>query len=74
MRELVKTRAEGEEIAVAEEAPRATKVLDLKSVLESSREQADSTGGTKRKARQSNCARATPTAEPSVCGAVLPIP
>ncbi|CAM5335366.1 hypothetical protein SCHAM137S_02217 [Streptomyces chartreusis] len=74
MRELVKTRAEGEEVAVAEEAPRAPKVLDLKSVLESSREQADSTGGTKRKARQSNCARATPTAERSVCGAVLPIP
>ncbi|GAA3588327.1 Ku protein [Streptomyces osmaniensis] len=57
VRKLVKAKAEGEEIAVAEEAPQGTNVLDLMSVLESSLEQADGTGGTKRKTRQSKSLR-----------------
>ncbi|MGI5413906.1 Ku protein [Streptomyces chartreusis] len=53
VRELVKAKAEGEEIAVAEEAPQGTNVLDLMSVLEDSLEQAGGTGDRERKTRQS---------------------
>ncbi|MEU6304393.1 Ku protein [Streptomyces chartreusis] len=57
VRELVKAKAQGEEIAVAEEAPQGTNVLDLMSVLESSLERAGGTGGTRRKTRQSESGR-----------------
>ncbi|MFC5213769.1 Ku protein [Streptomyces coerulescens] len=40
VRDLVKAKAEGEEVALAEEAPQATNVIDLMSVLESSLDQA----------------------------------
>ncbi|MET8538708.1 Ku protein [Streptomyces sp. NPDC005065] len=40
VRELVQAKAEGQEIAVAEEAPQATNVIDLMSVLQSSLDQA----------------------------------
>ncbi|MFG3081718.1 Ku protein [Streptomyces sp. VNUA74] len=45
VRELVRAKAEGEEIAVAEEAPRATDVVDLMDVLRGSLEQARGAGG-----------------------------
>ncbi|MFD5803763.1 non-homologous end joining protein Ku [Streptomyces sp. NPDC127020] len=45
VRELVRAKAEGEEIAVAEEAPRATDVVDLMDVLRGSLEQAQDAGG-----------------------------
>ncbi|MET9968400.1 Ku protein [Streptomyces sp. NPDC006356] len=45
VRELVKAKAEGEEVAFAEEAPKATNVIDLMTVLETSLEQAGGTGG-----------------------------
>ncbi|MFJ6070624.1 Ku protein [Streptomyces sp. NPDC093065] len=45
VRELVRAKAEGEEVAVAEEAPAATNVVDLMEVLRGSLEQADDTGG-----------------------------
>jgi DNA end-binding protein Ku len=44
VRELVRAKAEGEEVAVAEEAPEATNVVDLMEVLRGSLEQAK--GGT----------------------------
>jgi DNA end-binding protein Ku len=52
VRELVRAKAEGEEVAVAEEAPEATNVVDLMEVLRGSLEQAkggtgDDTGGKK---------------------------
>ncbi|MGP4051209.1 non-homologous end joining protein Ku [Streptomyces sp. 2A115] len=40
VRELVQAKAEGQEIAVAEEAPQATSVIDLTSVLQGSLDQA----------------------------------
>jgi len=40
VRELVQAKAEGQEIAVAEEAPQATNVIDLMSVLQGSLDQA----------------------------------
>ncbi|WP_254395525.1 hypothetical protein [Streptomyces sp. AC512_CC834] len=40
VRELVRAKAEGEEAAVAEEAPQATNVVDLMEVLRGSLEQA----------------------------------
>ncbi|MFJ8273789.1 Ku protein [Streptomyces sp. NPDC094154] len=40
VRELVQAKAEGQEIAVAEEAPQATNVIDLMSVLQDSLDQA----------------------------------
>lgn len=49
VRELVKAKAEGEEIASAEEAPKATNVIDLMTVLETSLEQAGGTGGARGK-------------------------
>ncbi|MFE9702967.1 Ku protein [Streptomyces sp. NPDC005930] len=45
VRELVRAKAEGQEIAVAEEAPRATDVVDLMEVLRGSLEQAQGAGG-----------------------------
>ncbi|GAA2574054.1 MULTISPECIES: non-homologous end joining protein Ku [Streptomyces] len=45
VRELVRAKAEGEEVAVAEEAPRATDVVDLMEVLRGSLDQAKGTGG-----------------------------
>jgi DNA end-binding protein Ku len=45
VRELVRAKAEGEEVAVAEEAPRATDVVDLMEVLRGSLEQARGAGG-----------------------------
>ncbi|MFC8083479.1 Ku protein [Streptomyces sp. NPDC057340] len=52
VRELVRAKAEGEEVAVAEEAPEATNVVDLMEVLRGSLEQAkggksEGTGGKK---------------------------
>ncbi|MFF4911714.1 non-homologous end joining protein Ku [Streptomyces tendae] len=44
VRELVRAKAEGEEIAVAEEAPEATNVVDLMEVLRGSLEQAKGAG------------------------------
>ncbi|MEU9157821.1 Ku protein [Streptomyces sp. NPDC048417] len=44
VRELVQAKAEGQEIAVAEEAPQATNVIDLMSVLQGSLDQARQTG------------------------------
>ncbi|WP_328564328.1 Ku protein [Streptomyces coelicoflavus] len=45
VRELVRAKAEGEEVAVAAEAPAATNVVDLMEVLRGSLEQAKDTGG-----------------------------
>ncbi|MGW5787952.1 non-homologous end joining protein Ku [Streptomyces sp. NPDC003757] len=45
VRELVRAKAEGQEVAVAEEAPRATDVVDLMEVLRGSLEQAQGAGG-----------------------------
>ncbi|MFC7898029.1 Ku protein [Streptomyces sp. NPDC057381] len=44
VRELVRAKAEGEEVAVAREAPQATNVVDLMEVLQGSLEQAKGTG------------------------------
>ncbi|MET8663481.1 Ku protein [Streptomyces tendae] len=46
VRELVRAKAEGEEVAVAEAAPEATNVVDLMEVLRGSLEQAKGAGGT----------------------------
>ncbi|MFD5295095.1 Ku protein [Streptomyces mutabilis] len=45
VRELVRAKAEGEEVTVAEEAPQATNVVDLMEVLQGSLERAKGTGG-----------------------------
>ncbi|CAM5551525.1 Non-homologous end joining protein Ku OS=Streptomyces tendae OX=1932 GN=ku PE=3 SV=1 [Streptomyces tendae] len=45
VRDLVRAKAEGQEVAVAEEAPRATDVVDLMEVLRGSLEQAQGAGG-----------------------------
>ncbi|MFC7815655.1 Ku protein [Streptomyces sp. NPDC057367] len=44
VRELVRAKAEGEEVAVAQEAPQATNVVDLMEVLQGSLEQAKGAG------------------------------
>ncbi|WP_151476100.1 hypothetical protein [Streptomyces albicerus] len=44
VRELVRARAAGEEIAAAEEPPTATNVIDLTEILQSSLDQARGTG------------------------------
>lgn len=44
VRELVKAKAEGREIEAAEQAPKATNVVDLMTVLENSLDQARGTG------------------------------
>ncbi|MFJ8146433.1 Ku protein [Streptomyces sp. NPDC096048] len=51
VRELVRAKAEGKEVAVAEEAPRATNVVDLMEVLQGSLEQAKGTGGSQAPAK-----------------------
>ncbi|MET7326202.1 Ku protein [Streptomyces sp. NPDC005549] len=61
VRELVRAKAEGAEIAVAEEAPEATNVVDLMEVLRGSLEQAkggkgDDTGAKKRSAPRKKAA------------------
>jgi DNA end-binding protein Ku len=61
VRELVRAKAEGEEVAVAEEAPEATNVVDLMEVLRGSLEQAkggtgDDTGSKKRSAPRKKAA------------------
>ncbi|MEW2263413.1 Ku protein [Streptomyces sp. NPDC047853] len=45
VRELVRAKAEGQEVAVAEEAPPATNVVDLMEALRGSLEQAGGSGG-----------------------------
>lgn len=45
VRELVRAKAEGKEVAVAEEAPAATNVIDLMEVLQGSLDRARGTGG-----------------------------
>ncbi|MBH5134953.1 MULTISPECIES: Ku protein [unclassified Streptomyces] len=51
VRELVRAKAEGQEVAVAEEAPEATNVVDLMEVLRGSLEQAKDAGGKQAAAR-----------------------
>ncbi|MCQ4200432.1 Ku protein [Streptomyces coelicoflavus] len=51
VRELVRAKAEGREVAVAEEAPEATNVVDLMEVLRGSLEQAKGAGGKQAAAR-----------------------
>lgn len=51
VRELVRAKAEGQEVAVAEEAPEATNVVDLMEVLRGSLEQAKDSGGKQAAAR-----------------------
>lgn len=48
VRELVRAKAEGQEIAAAEEAPQATNVVDLLAVLEGSLDQAQRAGSRER--------------------------
>ncbi|WP_328868900.1 Ku protein [Streptomyces sp. NBC_00287] len=45
VRELVRAKAEGKEVALAEEAPKATNVIDLMEALEGSLERARGAGG-----------------------------
>ncbi|MFD4413198.1 Ku protein [Streptomyces sp. NPDC058476] len=58
VRELVQAKAEGQEIAVAEEAPQATNVIDLMSVLQGSLDQARQTG--QKKAAEPQQTKKTP--------------
>ncbi|MFF1707134.1 Ku protein [Streptomyces sp. NPDC058252] len=58
VRELVQAKAEGQEIAVAEEAPQATNVIDLMSVLQGSLDQARQTG--QKKAAEPRQTKKTP--------------
>ncbi|MFH8444980.1 Ku protein [Streptomyces sp. NPDC018026] len=63
VRELVRAKAEGEEVAVAEEAPGATNVVDLMEVLRGSLEQAKGTGtGTGTGGKRSAASRKKATA------------
>ncbi|MFJ8593509.1 Ku protein [Streptomyces sp. NPDC093598] len=60
VRELVKAKAEGQEVAAAEEAPAATDVVDLMQALQGSIDQArGSQKSTRPKAKQSELARRT---------------
>ncbi|ANB10204.1 DNA repair protein [Streptomyces ambofaciens] len=67
VRELVRAKAEGTEIAVAEEAPGATNVVDLMEALRGSLEQAGGEGGQPpdegRKGDRSSAARKRSSAE-----------
>ncbi|MDT9695278.1 Ku protein [Streptomyces sp. P17] len=49
VRELVRAKAEGKEVALAEEAPEATNVIDLMEALEGSLERARGAGGAGRR-------------------------
>ncbi|MDG9723166.1 non-homologous end joining protein Ku [Streptomyces sp. DH41] len=62
VRELVRAKAEGEEVAVAEEAPRATDVVDLMEVLRGSLEQASGTGGKRSPAKAGSAGGKQPSA------------
>ncbi|GAA3968880.1 Ku protein [Streptomyces marokkonensis] len=62
VRELVRAKAEGEEVAVAEEAPRATNVVDLMEVLRGSLEQARGTDGKQSPARAADAGGKQPSA------------
>ncbi|MEU6447133.1 Ku protein [Streptomyces sp. NPDC046979] len=64
VRELVRAKAEGEEIAVAEEAPRATDVVDLMDVLRGSLEQARGGGGKRPSAPRKKAAAPSRGARP----------
>ncbi|MDQ0408190.1 Ku protein [Streptomyces sp. NBC_01723] len=64
VRELVRAKAEGEEIAVAEEAPRATDVVDLMDVLRGSLEQARGAGGKRPSAPRKKAAAPSRGARP----------
>lgn len=64
VRELVRAKAEGEEIAVAEEAPRATDVVDLMDVLRGSLEQARGEGGKRPSASRKKAAAPSRGARP----------
>ncbi|MEU6587808.1 Ku protein [Streptomyces sp. NPDC046881] len=75
VRELVKAKAEGEEIAVAEEPPEATNVIDLMKVLEGSLQAArtgrggkEPAAGRKGKAAPRKAAARTSTAGTSTAG------
>ncbi|MFB7091570.1 Ku protein [Streptomyces sp. NPDC056296] len=62
VRELVRAKAEGKEVAVAEEAPRATNVVDLMEVLQGSLEQAKGTGGSQAPAKAKGAGGKRPSA------------
>lgn len=64
VRELVRAKAEGKEVAVAEEAPRATNVVDLMEVLRGSLEQAKGAGGRKSPAPRKKAAAPSRKAPP----------
>ncbi|MBD0421968.1 Ku protein [Streptomyces sp. TRM S81-3] len=61
VRELVRAKAEGKEVAVAEEAPAATNVIDLMEVLQGSLDRARGAGGGERPStgRKTPAGRAT---------------
>jgi DNA end-binding protein Ku len=60
VRELVQAKAEGQEVAVAEEAPQATNVVDLMEALQGSLEKTRSAGGKKPAASRKKTATRTP--------------
>lgn len=60
VRELVQAKAEGQEVAVAEEAPQATNVVDLMEALQGSLERTRSAGGKKPAASRKKAAARTP--------------
>ncbi|MFH8974432.1 Ku protein [Streptomyces sp. NPDC017890] len=62
VRELVRAKAEGKEVAVAEEAPRATNVVDLMEVLRGSLEQARGTAGEQSAAKAQSTGGKRPSA------------
>ncbi|MDI6516397.1 Ku protein [Streptomyces coelicoflavus] len=64
VRELVRAKAEGEEVAVAQEAPAATNVVDLMEVLRGSLEQAKGAGG-KRSSSSASRKKAAAPSRPS---------
>lgn len=72
VRELVKAKAEGQEIAVAEEPPQATNVVDLMQVLQGSIDQARGrAGGGEPRPRKTGQARKT-ARKPAAKGAKKP--
>jgi DNA end-binding protein Ku len=60
VRELVQAKAEGQEVAVAEEAPQATNVIDLMQALQGSLERTRSSGGKKPTASRKKAPARTP--------------
>ncbi|MFJ8786951.1 Ku protein [Streptomyces sp. NPDC102476] len=59
VRELVKAKTEGQEVALAEEAPQATNVVDLMEALQGSLEKTRSAGGKKPAATRKKAAART---------------